>query len=92
MPESIQFTAVVELNQAISRNAGINAVTLAYSFCIYKSSYRLTRKYGKTPRRVTGYYITTPGIKPSEMPGGNSKWYTILVKDMPSTVNTRQTQ
>jgi hypothetical protein len=41
-------------------------------------------------RRVTGYYITTPGKKPSEMPGGNSKWYTILVKEMPSAVNTRQ--
>jgi hypothetical protein len=24
------------------------------------------------------------------MPGGNSKWYTILVEEMPSTVNTRQ--
>jgi hypothetical protein len=44
MPESIWYTAV-ELNQAISRNAGfqaagIDAVTLATPLGIYKSSYR----------------------------------------------------
>jgi hypothetical protein len=73
MPESIQFTAV-ELNRAISRNAGLLGV--------YKSSFKPT---GKNRRRVTGYYITTPGNKPSEMPGGNSKWFPILVKEMHST-------
>jgi hypothetical protein len=60
---------------------------LANLLGIYKSSYRPTRK---NRRRVTGYYITTPGNKASEMPGGNSKWYTLLLKEMPSTVNTRQ--
>jgi hypothetical protein len=88
MPDSIQFTDV-ELNRAISRNAGfqaagINAVTLANSLGIYKLSYRATRK---NRRRVSGYYITSPGNKPSEMPGGR---YTILVKEMPSAVNARQ--
>jgi hypothetical protein len=48
MSESIRFTAV-ELNPAISRNAGlqtagIDAITLANSLGIYKSSYRPTGK------------------------------------------------
>jgi hypothetical protein len=90
MPESIQFTAV-ELNRAISRNAvfkaaGIDAVTLANALGIYKSSYR-PNGYAK---RVTGYYVTTPGMKPSEMPGGNTKWYTLIVNEIPIAVNTRQ--
>ena len=43
MPESIRFTAV-ELNRAISRNAGfqaagIDSLTLANSLGVYKSSY-----------------------------------------------------
>jgi hypothetical protein len=48
MPESIRFT-VVELNQAISRNAGFKAAgidtitPLANSLGIYRSSYRSTR-------------------------------------------------
>jgi hypothetical protein len=41
---------------------------------------------------VTGYYISTPGNKPSQITGGTSKWYTILVKKMQSAVNTRQNQ
>jgi hypothetical protein len=65
---------------------GIDAITFANLFGICKSSYSPT---GKSPR-VTAYYITTPGIKPSKMPGGNSKWYTTLVKEMSHTVNTRQ--
>jgi hypothetical protein len=83
MPETKQFRAV-ELNRAISRNhifqaAAINALRLANSLGIYKSSYIPPKKPGKSKRRVTGYYVTTPGNKPSEIPGGNSKWYTILV-------------
>jgi hypothetical protein len=94
MPESIRFTAV-ELNRAISRNAGfqaagIDSLTLANSLGVYKSSYRPPKKPGTSRRRVTGYYITTPGNKPSEMPGGNSKWYTTLVNEMPSAASTRQ--
>jgi hypothetical protein len=93
MPESIQFTAV-ELNRAISRNAvfkaaGIDAITLANSSGVYKSSYR-PNTGDSTRKRVTGYYTTTPGLKPIEMPGGNSKWYTIIVNEMPSAVNTQQ--
>ena len=94
MPESIRFTAV-ELNRAISRNAGfqaagIDSLTLANSLGVYKSSYQPPQKPGTSHRRVTGYYITTPGNKPSEMPGGNSKWYTTLVNEMPSAASTRQ--
>jgi hypothetical protein len=77
MPESIQVTAV-ELNQAISRHEVFKLipVTIANLLGICKSSYRPTQKSRKSARRVTRYCITTPGIKPSEMPGGNSKWYT----------------
>jgi hypothetical protein len=69
MPESIHFTTV-ELQQAISRNAGFQAAgtdaeTLANLLGIYKSSYKPSRK---NRRRVTVYCITTPGNKPSEMP------------------------
>ena len=90
IPEALVFTAV-ELNRAIARNAvfkaaGIDGLTLANGLGIYKSSYR-PKGNGK---RVTGYYITTPGTKPSEMPGGNSKWYRTLVKELPSAISTRQ--
>ncbi len=90
IPEALVFTAV-QLNRAIARNAvfkaaGIDGLTLANGLGIYKSSYR-PKGNGK---RITGYYITTPGTKPSEKPGGNSKWYRTLVKELPSAVSTRQ--
>jgi hypothetical protein len=50
---------------------------------VYKSSYRP----GKI--RITGHYITTPNVRPSEMPGGNSKWYEKLESEQPHTVGTR---
>ena len=88
MQESIRFTAD-ELNRAIARNAGyksasIDTVTAANSFGIYKSTYR------PSGQRVAAHCITTPGIKPSEMPGGNSKWYTSHISDIPNGINTRQ--
>jgi hypothetical protein len=96
MPESIQFTAV-DLSRAISRShvfqaAGINALTLANLLGIYKSSYRPPKKPGKSQRRVTGYYAIAPGTKTFEIPGGNSKWYTILVNEIPSTELQNKTQ
>jgi hypothetical protein len=61
------------VNRAISRNpvfqaAGIDALALANSIGIYKSSYRPPQKPGKSQRRVTGYYVTTPGNKPFGRP------------------------
>jgi hypothetical protein len=93
MSESMQFTTK-ELNNAIARNAGykaagIDTVTVANSFGIHKSSYRPREKKSQG-QRVTAYYVTTPGVKPAEMPGGNSKWHTSLVSVVPSGINTRQ--
>ena len=67
IPESLQFTKT-NLNTALSRNKmydGIDILTTANALGIYKSSYRP----GKI--RSTGYYVTTPNVRPSEMPGGN---------------------
>jgi hypothetical protein len=82
MPESMQFTAA-ELNRAMSRNAmfkaaGVAAVTLANALGIYKSSCRPNG----CAKRVTGCCVTTPGMKPSEMPGGNSKWHALIVNEL----------
>jgi hypothetical protein len=92
--ESMHFAAK-ELNGATARNAGhmsagVDNVSLANSFGIYKSSYRPSKVQSKARIRVTACYITTPGAKPSEMPGGNSKWHTSLVSDMPNGINARQ--
>jgi hypothetical protein len=83
MPESVQFTAA-ELNRAMSGNAmfkaaGVDAVTLANALGICKSS---CRPNGHA-KRVTGCCVTTPGMKPSEMPGGNSKWHAPIVNEIP---------
>jgi hypothetical protein len=90
MPESTQFAAS-ELNRAMSRNAmfkaaGVDAVTLANALGICKSSCRPNG----CDKRVTGCYVTTPGMKPSEMPGGNSKWHALIVNEIPIAVNARQ--
>ena len=44
---------------------------------IYRSCYR-----PKGAKGITAYYIMTPGKRPSELPGGNSKWYTTLVSEV----------
>ncbi len=62
---------------------GIYILTTANALSLYKSSYRP----GKI--RITGYYVTTPNVRPSEMPGGNSKWYEKLESEQPHTVGTR---
>ena len=62
---------------------GIDILTTANALGIYKSSYRP----GKI--RITGYYVTTPNVRPLEMPGGNSKWYDKLESEQPHTVGTR---
>jgi hypothetical protein len=62
---------------------GIDILTTANALGIYKSSYRP----GKI--RITGYYVTTPNVCPSERPGGNSKWYEKLESEQPHTVETR---
>jgi hypothetical protein len=85
IPESLQFTKT-NLNTALSRNKmydGIDILTAANALGLYKSSYRP----GKI--RITGYYLTTPNVRPSEMPGGNSKWYEKLESEQPHTVGTR---
>jgi hypothetical protein len=93
--ESMHITAK-ELNGATGRNAGscrsagIDKVTSASSFGIYKSSCRPSEVQSKARIRVTAHCIATPGTKPSEMPGGNSKWCTSLVSHMPDGMNTRQ--
>jgi hypothetical protein len=66
--------------------AGVDAVTLANASGICKSS---CRPNGHA-KRVTGCCATTPGMKPSEMPGGNSKWHALIVNEIPIAVNTRQ--
>ena len=88
VPEALNFTAT-QLNGAVARDAtlsatGIDKVTSSNSLGVYKSCYR-----PRGAKRITAYYITAPGKKPSEMPGGNSKWYTTLVSEAPKTVNTR---
>jgi hypothetical protein len=90
VPESVQFTAA-ELNRATSGNAmfkaaGIDAVTLANALGICKSSHRPNGH----AKRVAGHCVTTPGVKPSEMPGGNSTWCALIVNEIPIAVNTRQ--
>jgi hypothetical protein len=63
---------------------GIDILTTANALGIYKkSSYRP----GKI--RITGYYVITPNLCPSEMPGGNSKWYEMVESEQPRTVATR---
>ena len=89
LPDSLRFTAA-QLNVAITRNAafrtaGIESVMQSNCLGIYRSSYRPER----LSARIYGYYITTPGKRPSEMPGGNVRWYTLLVSEKPSFVNTR---
>jgi hypothetical protein len=92
--ESINFAAK-ERNGATARNAGcmsagIDNASFANSFGICKSSCRPSKLQSKARIRVTACCIATQGTKPSEMPGGNSKWCTSLVSDMPNGTNTRQ--
>ncbi len=85
IPQSLQFTTR-NLNTALSRSKiydGIDILTTANGLGIYKSSYK------KLNTQVTGYYITTPGVRPSEMLGGNSKWYEKLEGEQPHVVATR---
>jgi hypothetical protein len=92
--ESMNLTAE-ELNGATARNAGcrsagIDKATSANSFGIHKSSCRPTAVQSKARIGVAACCIATPGAKPSEMPGGNLKWHTSLVSDMPDGTKTRQ--
>jgi hypothetical protein len=92
--ESMHLTAE-ELNGAMAGNAGcmsagIDKVTSANSFGICKSSHRPSKVQSEARIRVAACCIATPGAKPSEMPGGNSKWHASLVSDMPDGMNTRQ--
>jgi hypothetical protein len=89
VPEALKFTAG-QLSGAVARDAafkaaGVDIVTSANSLGVYRSSYK-----PKGAKKITAYFITTPGTKPSKMPGGNSKWYSTLVSETPSTVNTRK--
>jgi hypothetical protein len=71
-------------------SAGIDKVKIVNSFGICKSSCRPSQVQSEARVRVTACHVTTPGIVPSEMPGGNSKWHTSLFRDMPNGINTRQ--
>jgi hypothetical protein len=94
--ESVQFAAE-KLNGAVARNAGgksagmDDTATSADSFGIHDSSCRPSKDQSQARQRVTACCIVTPGAKLSETPGGNSKWHTSLVSNMPDGMrNTRQ--
>jgi hypothetical protein len=54
------------------------------------ASEELNGAMARNARNAPACHIATPGMKPSEMPGGNSKWHTSLVNNMPDGMNTRQ--
>jgi hypothetical protein len=92
--ESMQFAAE-ELNGAAARNAGhksagVDTATSTSLFGIHKSSCRPSGDQSQACQRVAACCIATPGAKPSEMPGGNSKWRTSLVSHMPDGTSKGQ--